>query len=151
VAQVRREAQVEHAVALGAAEVVVTDDGEALDDTEGYRLVVDGIGGPLFGAAVAKLDADGVAVTYGGTANANLELSLRTLYAKGRASIRGLNLYAVSSVTPPATWLPRLLNLARHRRLELDALHVSSWQEVGAIAQGLLDRTFTGKAVLRVD
>ncbi|MEM1030988.1 MAG: zinc-binding dehydrogenase [Myxococcota bacterium] len=45
VAQVRREAQVEHAVALGAAEVVVTDDGEALDDTEGYRLVVDGIGG----------------------------------------------------------------------------------------------------------
>ncbi|MEM9692263.1 MAG: zinc-binding dehydrogenase [Myxococcota bacterium] len=151
IAQVRRDEQRGTATALGADDVVVTADGSVLEKYGPFDAVIDGIGGRLFQAGVAALTADGVAISYGVTGAPSVELPLGALLGKGRARVRGLNLYAVSDVVPPAVWLSRLVRLVGSGRLAVDELRVSSWRDVGEVAQALLDRSFSGKAVLTVD
>ncbi len=151
VAQVRQQAQVKYAESLGADQVVVTSDGSELADVEGFRLVVDGIGGQLLQRAIAKLDDDGVAVAYGVTGSPEIALPLGAMLGKGRATIRGLNLYAVSDVIPPSARLPRLLELVARNRLVADIVDRGSWSNVARVCDDLIERRFQGKAVLHVD
>lgn len=147
-AQVRKPEQVQGVKALGAHEVVVTSDGAALKDHAPFRLAIDGVGGALFQAVIASVDPDGTAVNYGVTAGASIDLPLGMMLGKGRAHVRGLNLYAVSDVTPPAQWLSRLVRLVELGSLEPAIERRASWDEVQTVAAELMDRKFTGKAVL---
>lgn len=150
VAQVRKDGQVAYAEGLGADHVVVTSDGAGLAEAGPFDLVVDGIGGALFAAGMAALDADGRAVNYGLTGSPEVAYPLGAMLGKGLATARGLNLYAVNRRTPPAEWLPRLLRLVEAGRLTVDVEERGDWSGVSAACQGLLDRAFTGKAVLTV-
>lgn len=150
VAQVRKAEQVVYAEGLGADEVVVSADGAALADAGPFRMAVDGVGGDLLSQCVANLEADGVAVTYGGTGGA-AGVPAGMMVGKGRASLRGLNLYAVSEVQAPSVWLGRLLELVRRGRLRADITERGGWQQVSEVAADLLARKFTGKAVVKVE
>lgn len=151
VAQVRHAEQVDAAKALGADEVVVTEDGAALATAGPFAFVMDGVGGRLLGVAVDQLEADGVAVAYGVTGAPTTELPIGTLLGKGRARITGLNLYGESAVEPVGRFLCRLLRLVQQGRLRVDLVDRGSWANVGEAARDLLDRRFSGKAVLSVD
>ena len=149
-AQVRRPEQAEHATRLGADLVVVTADGAGLESRGPFRLVMDAVGGSLLSAAIQGLEPDGVAVTYGTTAQVDLPLALASLYGKGRAALHGLNLYAESAVNPLTDQLARLSRLMAGGRLSVDIERRAEWSDVGPLAQALIDRDFIGKAVLSV-
>jgi NADPH2:quinone reductase len=51
---------------------------------------------------------------------------------------------------PASDGLARLLKLVAAGRLKTNVSVRESWTEVGEVAQRLLDRGYTGKAVLRV-
>lgn len=150
-AQVRRPDQVEAGKRLGADEVVVTSDGEALASHGPFQLVMDGVGGALLAAAIGRLEAGGVAVTYGITAEAELRLPIAVLMGKGRAHLSGLNLYAESAVEPLSEKLARLVALLRAGRLSIEIERQGAWSDVGEVAKALLDRRLQGKAVLSVN
>jgi NADPH2:quinone reductase len=150
VAQVRKPEQVPYAEGLGADEVVVTADGAAFADLAPVRAFIDGVGGALFTSGLPALERDGVAINYGVTGDAQVALPLGVMLGKGRARIRGLNLYAVSEKEPPAEWLPRLLRLVADGRLEVDHTVLGDWSAVGQAAEDLVERRFTGKGVLTV-
>jgi len=64
--------------------------------------------------------------------------------------VMGFYLYSQAEVTPPSDNLPRLLSLVASGRLNCGIEREASWDESGRIAQDLLDRKFSGKAVLHV-
>lgn len=151
VAQVRRQEQVAYAESvLGADAVVVTSDGAGLSELAPFRHVIDGVGGPLLVAAIDRLDADGVAVSYGETAGPTIELPLRSLFGKGRAHVRGLNLFAYSAKVPPSGWLTRLMTLVERGALSVDIGRRGAWADIGEHAVALNERQFQGKAVVTV-
>ena len=148
IAQVRRQDQAEYAASLGAHQVAVTDDGSSLAAEGPFDVIVDGVGGPILQAALPQLDASGFAVNYGVTGSGKIELGLGAMLSKGRAVLRGLNLYAVSEEIAPRRWLARLVSLLADGRLKVAVAETADWSTVGATARKLLDRKFYGKAVL---
>jgi NADPH2:quinone reductase len=151
VAPVRKAEQVDFAIRRGADEVVVTCDGAELSDVAPVDFVADGIGGSLLASAIARLTPDGVAVNYGVTGDPSLALPLGLMLGKGRASVRGLNLYAVSDRVPPREWLTRLVRLTASGRLPVDVVDRGSWSGVIEACDELMERRTPGKLVLHVD
>ena len=150
-AQVRRREQIDMATRLGADEVVVTGDGAELNGKGPFRLTMDAIGGSMLAHAVAALEPEGEAITYGLSGKPTVELQIGALLGKGLAKVRGLNLYAESGVEPISKKLVRILRLVEAGRVQTEVGRTGSWTEVGEVARDLIDRSFSGKAVLAVD
>ena len=150
VAQVRRADQVGFVEALGDCTPVVSADGSGLGDPGTYRLVVDGVSGPILEAGIKALAPDGICVCYGITSAAEISIEVRPFMFSGQAKVMGFYLYSQAEVTPPSDNLPRLLRLVADGRLNCGIKREGSWDEAGRMAQDLLDRKFSGKAVLHV-
>lgn len=150
VAQVRREEQVELARSAGASEVVVDSDGGGVAAAGPYRLVVDGIGGPVLRAACSQLKEGSRAVAYGVTAAPTVEVALGPFLMSGDATLEGFNLYDERRREPATRGLARLLRLLGDKQLNPFIRRRGDWTELGTAAAELLDRRFHGKAVLTV-
>ncbi len=149
-AQVRSAEKAVFARALGADEVLVTDDGGGFAGNGPFRFAMDAIGGPLLANAVKALDKDGVCVSYGVSGSPEVTLPVADLFLHGRAALRGMHLYATSEIEPPSAAFPRLLGLLEAGRLDCRIDRVTDWSEIAGQARDLMDRTFDGKAVLTV-
>ncbi|MGD1861986.1 MAG: zinc-binding dehydrogenase [Leptolyngbyaceae cyanobacterium] len=152
VAQVRRPEQAGFAEQIGADAVVVTADGPGLDREGPYRLVIDGIGGNLLGQLLKVTDKGGRLVCYGVSGSADASFNLHPdLFGKGgRRQIYGLSLYSEVEIEPSAVALGRLLRLIESQRLQLPKITTADWSETPKIASDLLNRKFSGKAVLTI-
>lgn len=149
-AQVRSAEKAIFARALGADEVLITDDGESFVEHGPFRFAMDSIGGPLLANAVKALDKDGVCVTYGVSASDHVNLPIGDLFRHGRAALRGLHLYATSEIEPPSAAFPRLFGFLESGRLDCRIDRVTDWSEIAGQARDLMDRKFDGKAVLTI-
>ncbi|MGF1449837.1 MAG: zinc-binding dehydrogenase [Opitutales bacterium] len=150
VAPVRKADAVDGVKALGAVEVPVDTNGEATRALGPYRLIVDGIGGDFLSAILPGLDQDGRAVLYGVSGGLNIAVPVPLMLGSGRGRIEGFTLYRDSEFESSSKGLARLQKLALSGRLQTPIAVRESWDKVGEIAQGLLDRSYTGKAVLHV-
>jgi NADPH:quinone reductase len=150
VAQVRRADQVSFVESLGDCTPLVTDDGSGIGDPGTYRLVVDGVSGPILEAGIKALGPDGICVCYGITAAPEISIEVRPFMFSGQAKVMGFYLYSQAEITPPSDNLPRLLRLVADGRLNCGIERETTWDEVGQTAQGLLERDFSGKAVLHI-
>jgi NADPH:quinone reductase len=150
VAQVRRADQVPFVEALGNCTPVVSADGSGLGDPGTYRLVVDGVSGPILEGGIKALAPDGICVCYGITSAPEIAIEVRPFMFSGEAKIMGFFLYSQAETDPPSDNLPRLLRLVAEGRLDCGIQREASWDEAGQVAQDLLDRKFSGKAVLHV-
>lgn len=150
VAQVRRADQVAFVKALGPCIPVVSDDGSGLGEAGDYRLVVDGVSGPILEAGIRALAPDGICVCYGVTAAPEINIEVRPFMFSGQAKVMGFYLYSQAEITPPSDNLPRLLRLVAGGRLDCGIERETSWEEAGRVARDLLDRKFSGKAVLHI-
>lgn len=148
VAQVRRGDQVELARRAGATEVVVDSDGSNVGQHGPYALIYDGVGGPLLSAALPRLSSGGRAVLYGVTAEPTAQLPIGALLGSGDAIVQGFNLYHEARCIPPSSGLARLLFLLEAGRLDTFIERRADWTDVCSVARDLLERRFTGKAVL---
>ncbi|MEM8716244.1 MAG: zinc-binding dehydrogenase, partial [Cyanobacteria bacterium P01_G01_bin.4] len=152
VAQVRKLEQENFARSMGADAVVVTADGSGLETEGPYQLVVDGVGGPLFGKLLENTTKGGTLVSYGASGGYDIRFSsYPALFGNGgQRSVYGLTLYTETELQSSSDALARLLQLVEEQDVEVPTIVEANWLETPQYAQDLLDRKFKGKAVMEV-
>ncbi len=147
---VRQEAHADEVRQAGAQTVVVTEDGKAAAEHGPYDLIIDSVGGALLGNLLAQIAIDGRVVTFGSSAGAAVTFDLRPFFLGGGASLYGLILFHEVRRHPADIALARLAGLVADGRLKPQIAVEAPWTEIATVARELLDRRFTGKAVLHI-
>ncbi len=145
--------QADHAAAVredGADEVVVGEGTEPARPFGPYDLILESVGGRVLGEALGLLAPDGTCVSFGASAASEATFDLRRFFLTGGASLYGLILFYELRRQPARVGLSRLASLVASGRLRPRIEVEAPWTEIAAVAQQLLDRRFTGKAVLHV-
>ena len=132
----------------GAHEVVIGDEPAAITPHGPYDLVLDGVGGPTLSTAMASLAKNGTCVIYGTTAGSEVPFNVQSFYATGGARLYGFILFHELLSTPASIGLGRLAGLVASGRLRPLIDTEVPLARIGDLAQQLIDRTFTGKAVI---
>ncbi|MCW2999347.1 MAG: alcohol dehydrogenase [Solirubrobacterales bacterium] len=145
-ALVRDDAVAPDLRALGADDVVTAIDGE-------YRVIVDGVGGPVLGEAISHVTANGTIVSFASTVSEPVTFGTRELFGRAPgARVHGLLIFPeLRREDSGAEDLARLAALVADGRLDCQITYEASWREAAAAIEGLIDRSITGKAVLHVD
>ncbi len=99
---------------------------------------------------MGMLAPGGTCVSFGGSGGTETTFDLRSFYLTGEAKLYGFILFCEVLAHPASDGLARLSRLVAEGRLEPHVSVESSWEEIGEVAQRLLDRGYTGKAILRV-
>jgi NADPH:quinone reductase len=147
-ASARRADQVPALRQLGAHDVTV---GDEIPASPKFDLVVESVGGRTLGTALAALQRDGVCVTLGVSASAEVTFDARTFFVTGRSKLYGLYIFTELGSEPASVGLRRLADLVAAGQL---APHVSlerPWKDIAQVAQDLMARRYPGKAVLTVE
>ena len=150
VALVRREEHEELVHEAGARQVAVGEDAEGARRFGPYDLILESVGGKVLGDAMSMLAPGGVCVTFGSSGEPETTFDARNFYLAGAARLYGFILFHEVRAHPASDGLSRLSRLVAEGRLTPLISVVASWEEIGDVAQRLLDRGYTGKAVLRV-
>jgi NADPH:quinone reductase len=150
VALVRREEHVGLAEEAGAHEVVVDKIGATAREQGPYHLVLESVGGEVLGNALSMLAPGGTCVSFGTSGSPEVEFDARTLYLTGGARLYGFILFHEVLARPASGGLDRLARMVADGRLKPRIEVEAPWTELGEVAARLLERGYTGKAVLRV-
>ena len=114
-----------------------------------FWLILDSLGGSALGAALGMLQPGGTCVTFGVSVAANTSFESRDFFATGGVRLYGLTLfYELMSVERAGIGLALLAELVAAKKLRPKVAIEARWEEIGTIARRLIDREFTGKAVL---
>jgi NADPH2:quinone reductase len=134
---------------LGADEVLQ----ELEPEGEGFDGVLDGIGGPVLGAAIQRIAAGGTVVSYAATVPEPVSFPTRDLFGQSPgARVYGLLVFPELRRRQGATRdLERLARRVAGGQLHVPIDLTASWRDAAGAVQALLDRRVTGKAVLTVD
>jgi NADPH:quinone reductase len=136
--------------ALGADEVVVGEDLSAARAHGPYHLIVESLGGAALARAMTLLAPGGTCVTLGWSASPEVHVDLREFLAVGGGSLYGLRMYNELQNRPASGDLDLLAQMVARKQLRIPIEAEGTWTDIGDIAQRLLDRKFTGKAVLHL-
>lgn len=134
---------------LGADDVV----GHLAPEGDGFDAILDGVGGPVLGAAIQRVAPGGIVVSYASTVSEPVEYPTRALFGQSPgAEVYGLLIFAELQHTQSgARDLARLADLVARRRLDVHVDLTTSWRDAGRAITALLDGEVRGKAVLTVD
>ena len=133
---------------LGAAEVVFDLCGEAV-----YDAVIEGVGGATLGAALQRVAARGMIVSFASSDPDPVSFPTRALFGRAPgATLRGLFVFEeIDRTATGGSDLARLAALVAAGELDTQIDLEGSWREPGPAIEALLERLVAGKAVLRVD
>ena len=146
----REEHRAQVAVWCGGRAIVGGDLGAAKGEGP-YWLILDSVGGSALSAALGMLAPNGTCVTFGVSEAGTASVESRPFFGTGGARLYGLTLFhELMSVERAGVGLALLAAEIAVGRLKPQIAVEAGWNEVGAIAQRLIDRDFTGKAVLHV-
>jgi NADPH:quinone reductase-like Zn-dependent oxidoreductase len=135
----------------GADEVVIGDDPSPAAQFGPYPLIIDSIAGPHFGKILAMLATRGTCVIFGATAGAEPTINAAKFYQTGSTTLYGFILFHELKTEPAGVGLSRLVALLSANKLKPHIDLEESWAKIADIAKKLMDRSFTGKAVLHLD
>src|SRR5881394_2807662 len=130
---------------LGADEVV-----DSVPDGAEYDTILDGVGGPVLGAAIGAVAPFGTVVSFASTVPEPVSYATRELFGRAPGS-KIVGFLVFRSVRDGAATLGRLARLTADGRLQPRIGRVASWREAPQLIQDLLDYKIAGKAVLTVD
>jgi len=148
---VRREEQRAQVSAWCGGRVVVGPDLGAAKGQGPYWLILDSVGGSALSAAMGMLAPNGTCVTFGISEAGTANVESRNFFGTGGARLYGLTLFhELMSVERGGIGLALLAAEIEAGRLKPRIAVEAGWSEVGTIAQRLIDRDFTGKAVLHI-
>lgn len=150
VALVRREENEELVREAGAHEVAVGEDAGNAGAFGPYHLILESVGGKVLGDAVGMLATGGICVAFGTSGAAETSFDVRSFYLVGGARLYGFILFHEVLAHPASDGLAQLAGLVAEGQLRPHVSVEASWEKVGEVAQRLLDRGYTGKAVLSV-
>jgi NADPH:quinone reductase len=150
VALVRREEHEELVYEAGAHQIAVGEDARRAERFGPYHLILESVGGKVLSDAMDMLAPGGTCVTFGSSGEAETSFDVRSFYLTGAARLYGFILFHEVLTHPASGGLARLSRLVAEGRLRPHVSVEASWEEIGEVAQRLLDRGYTGKAVLSV-
>ncbi|MNC46519.1 hypothetical protein D3C75_955420 [compost metagenome] len=120
---------------------------EAIAANGPYHFAIDSLGGKTLAALFPQLSPQGVCVSLGHSSSPHTTLQMvglggRTLYSffLGEELNRHM----------PAQDLEMLARLVAEGKLRTNIEVQQSWEQIDAVAQQLMERRFTGKAVLTI-
>jgi NADPH:quinone reductase len=93
----------------------------------------------------------GTCVTLGWSASPEVTIDVRELIHTGRTTLYGLNMMEELNHRGASEDLALLVEMAAKQQLKTSIDVEASWNEIADVAQRLLQRQFTGKAVLHVN
>ncbi len=131
----------------GADQVVVGEEASPAAELGPYRLVVEAVGGKVLAQTLGMLGPDGVCVSIGVIGGMDISLDLRTMRAP-RSSLYKMLVFTEVSQEPASLGLARLAQLVAEGRLKPHIDVEESWTRIGQVAEDLLQRRISGKAVL---
>lgn len=115
-----------------------------------YDLIIDSVGGETLAALLPHLAPQGICVAVGFSSSSMATLDMMNLVTQGGRSLYGFFLGEELTRSQAAPDLSMLAGLVAAGRLTPTIGVEAPWTEVDAIAQRLMDRTFSGKAVLHI-
>ena len=150
--QVRRPGAERQVAEWTGGRVVTGGDLSAAQPHGPFWLIVDSLGGPALAAALGMLQPNGTCVTLGISDSGTVSFESRNLFGTGGARLYGLTLFhELMSVERAGIGLTLLAGLIGEGKLRPEIAVEASWREVGSLARRLIERDFTGKAVLHID
>lgn len=148
VRQARYEAMVKEA---GAHHVIVSEDLGDARDSGPYDHILDSVGGRTLANALALLAPDGTCVNFGISSGGEVTFDLRRFFLLGGATLYGFIIFHEMKRKPVSADLTRLSRFVAGGRLRPQIEVEAPWTQIGDVAQRLMNRSFTGKAVLHID
>ena len=145
--QTRNEALVREA---GADQVIVGGDLLPARAYGPYDLIIESLGGNALASVLPLLASGGTCVTLGWSVSPEVTFDLSNFNATGGVTLYGLRMYTELQHRAASEDLARLVQLVAEQQLRTPIEVEASWHEIGDIAQRLLQRQFTGKAVLHL-
>lgn len=116
-----------------------------------FWLIVDSVGASALSAALGMLQPNGTCVTLGVSEGPDVTFASRDFFSTGGVRLYGLTLFhELMSVERAGIGLGLLAELIAAGKLRPQIAVEASWNEIGTIARRLIDREFTGKAVLHI-
>jgi NADPH:quinone reductase-like Zn-dependent oxidoreductase len=118
-----------------------------------YDVILDGVGGSVLGAAIARVAPGGTVVSFASTVSEPVSYPARELFVRAAgARLYGLYIFAeLAHTRTGASDLRRLADLIAAGKLE-PRIHLTlSWSRAGEAIDALIGRRVNGKAVLVVD
>jgi NADPH:quinone reductase len=116
-----------------------------------FWLILDSLGGAALGAALGMLQPGGTCVTFGVSEAAGTAFESRDFFGTGGVRLYGLTLFhELMSVERAGIGLALLADLIAAKKLRPQVAVEVGWEEIGTVARRLIDREFTGKAVLHI-
>lgn len=117
-----------------------------------YHLIVDSIGGGALGAALSMLTRSGVCVTFGVSESETCTFNSADFFRATGTSLHGIMMFdEISRGESASDGLGIMLRLIEQGRLTPHVEIEANWTEAQAIAEQLMARAYTGKAVLHLD
>ncbi len=104
----------------------------------------------MLGDALGMLSPGGLCVSFGASGAAETTFDVRDFFFTGRARLYGFIIFHEVLAHPASDGLARLAGLVGEGRLNPYVSVEASWEEISEVARQLLDRSYTGKAVLRI-
>lgn len=147
---VRSAAHAEAARAAGAQEVVVGEDNAAASRFGLYDVILESVGGSSLASALPLIAEGGTCIVFGTTGCGESTIKVWDLYGKGGVTLYGFNIYYEVKLKPIAAGLPRLARMVADEALRTSIGVEAPWADIAQVGQELLERRFTGKAVLHV-
>jgi NADPH:quinone reductase-like Zn-dependent oxidoreductase len=147
VRQARNEALVREA---GADQVIVGDDLSGAGIWGPYDLIVESLGGKALASVLSLLAPGGTCVTLGWSVSPEVTIDLSKFNFTGGVTLYGLRMSTELQRRAASEDLARLAQMIAAQKLRPSIEVEASWHEIGDIAQRLLQRQFTGKAVLHL-
>ena len=142
--QTRNEALVREA---GANEVIVGDDLEPARAYGPYHLIIESLGGKALASALSLLAPGGICVSLGWSVSPSVTFDASNF---GGVTLYGLRIYLELQSRAASEDLARLAQLVAEQQLRTPIEVEASWHDIGEVARRLLQRQFTGKAVLHL-
>ena len=134
----------------GADQVIVGEDLEPARAYGPYDLIIESLGGKALESALSLLASGGTCVTLGWSVSPEVTIDLRNFNATGGVNLYGLRMFTELQRRAAAEDLSLLTQLVAAQRLQTFIKVEASWTDISEIAQRLMQRQFTGKAVLHI-
>ena len=146
-----RTVEQEAGVRAAGADEVILGDLRAHYPFGKYWLIVESVGGETLSQALESLDEGGTIVTLGTSGGNTVTFDAQKFYNAGTTTLFGLILFdEFTSLETAGDGLLRLAQLVAEGKMTPAISVTEDWRQIGNVAQGLLDRTYAGKAVLTI-
>lgn len=134
----------------GADEVIVGDDLSPARAYGPYHLILESLGGQALASAFSLLAPGATCVTLGWSASPEVTLDVRNFMVPGGITLYKLRMFAELERHAASEELAWLAQLVAKQQLRTPIAVEASWHDIGEVTQRLVQRQFTGKAVLHI-